>query len=114
VQRRALPPRAGHVVHHVGRAVRLRRVAGPSVANAALVLLLRSRAAVLAVNLRSVLGLAARRVRRDHGPRSQVEYLRVRGFNAAGATAAFCEHPKHVRLERDDNNDNSRENRRRV
>jgi len=79
--------------------VRLRGVAGPSVAHAALVLLLRRRAAVLAVNLRSVLRLAARSVRRDRGPRRQVEYLRVRGFNAAAA-AAFCEQPKRVTLGR--------------
>lgn len=83
VQRRALPPRAGRVVHRIGRTVGLGRVAGPGVAHAALL-----RRAVFAVHLRSVFRLAASGVRRDRGPRSYVEYLRVQYLVTVTAAAA--------------------------
>lgn len=86
VQRWALPPRARRrVVHRTSWGVRLGGVAGPGVANAALL----SRRAELAVHFRSVFRLATGRVCRHRSSRRQVEYLRINGFDTAAA-AAIC------------------------
>lgn len=83
VQRRALPPRASRgVVHRVSWTVRLGRVTGPGVANAALL----SRWAKLAIHFRSFIRLATGRVRCHNGPGRQVEYLRINRFDTTTTT----------------------------